>query len=64
VFFNESDFELFGAWRSTLYPLTEIPQGLGSIAFNVLTTTLVYLDVWDRLTWKYLNLLSPPASST
>jgi hypothetical protein len=64
VFFNESDFELFGAWRSTLYPLTEIPQGLGSIAINVLTTTLVYLDVWDRLTWKYLNLLYPPASST
>ena len=63
VFFNESDLELFGAWRSTLDPLTEIPQGLGGIAFNVLTTTLVYLDFWDRLPWKYLNLLYPPVSS-
>jgi hypothetical protein len=63
VFFNESDLELFGAWRSTLHPLAETPQGLGSIAFSVLTTTLVYLDIWDRLLWKYRNRLHAPVSS-
>jgi hypothetical protein len=51
VFFNapESDADLFGSWRHTLEPLGEIPQGLGSLAFNVLTATSVYIEFLDRL---------------
>lgn len=60
VFFNESEMTmpaLFGSWRVALEPLVHTPQGLGSLAFNVLTTTLVYLDLVDRLSWRYLNYL-------
>ena len=60
VFFNESEMSvpgLFGSWRVTLEPLVHIPQGLDSLAFNVLTTTLVYLDFVDRLGWRYINYL-------
>ena len=60
VFFNESEMAvpaLFGSWRVALEPLVHTPQGLGSLAFNVLTTTLVYLDFVDRLSWRYLNYL-------
>ena len=57
VFFNGSDLTggLFGGWRVTLEPLVHTPQGLGSLAFNVLTTTSVYLEFLDRLRWRYLN---------
>lgn len=57
VFFNESDLELFGAWRSVLQPLTKMPLGLGSLSFSVLTTTSVFLEFRDRLSWSYLNVL-------
>jgi hypothetical protein len=58
VFFNDTDLGgTFGGWFSTFQPLLRTPQGLGSLAFNVLTTTLVYLEFVDRLRWKYLNYL-------
>lgn len=58
VFFNASDVSepaLIGGWRGTLAPLLDMPQGLGSIAFNVLTATNVYLEFLDRLDWSILN---------
>ena len=51
------DGALFGGWRSALEPLAGSPQGLGSLAFNVLTATLVYLEFVDRLRWKYVNYI-------
>ncbi len=59
VFFNGSDLEhgLFGGWRTTLQPLVGVPQGLGSLAFNVLTSTNVYLEFLNRLDWRYANYL-------
>jgi hypothetical protein len=59
VFFNDSDRDhgLFGGWRTTLRPLVGVPQGLGSLAFNVLTSTNVYLEFLDRLDWRYANYL-------
>jgi hypothetical protein len=59
VFFNDSDLEhgLFGGWRATLAPILGMPQGLGSLAFNVLTSTNVYLEFLDRLDWRYANYL-------
>jgi len=58
VFFNsaEADAAVFGGWRR-LFGLTGTPQGLGSLAFNVLTATSVYLEFLDRLTWDYVNYL-------
>jgi hypothetical protein len=60
VFFNASEMKnpgLFGGWRVALDQMTGVPQGLGSLAFNVLTTTLVYLDFLDRLQWTFVNYL-------
>jgi hypothetical protein len=59
VFFNDSDMSAgtFGGWFANFQPLLRLPQGLGSLAFNVLTTTLVYLEFVDRLRWRYLNYL-------
>jgi len=57
VFFNASDRDagLLGGWRTTLAPLVRVPQGLGSLAFNVLTATSVYLEFLDRLDWRIAN---------
>lgn len=57
VFFNAPDLQsgLLGAWRTTLEPLAGVPQGLGSLAFNVLTATSVYLEFLDRLSWRLVN---------
>jgi hypothetical protein len=57
VFFNAPDLEgsLLGGWRTTLEPMARVPQGLGSLAFNVLTATNVYLEFLDGLGWRYLN---------
>lgn len=56
VFLNsaEMDSALFGAWRVALGNRT-IPQGLGSLAFNVLTATSVYLAFLEHIGWKYVN---------
>lgn len=59
VFFNASDLDhgLLGAWRVTLEPLVCMPQGLDSLAFNVLTATSIYLEFLDRIGWRYVNYL-------
>lgn len=60
VFFNASEGGnpgVFGGWRVALDHLVDVPQGLGSLAFNVLTTTLVYLEFVDRLRWRFANYL-------
>jgi hypothetical protein len=58
VFFNASDLDAakFGSWRTTLEPMVRAPQGLGSLAFNVLTATNVYLEFLDRLRWRFANI--------
>jgi len=57
VFFNASDLDhaLFGGWRTTLEPMVHAPQGLGSLAFNLLTATNVYLEFLDRISWRFAN---------
>jgi hypothetical protein len=59
VFINapQSDHRAWGAWRFALDPLVTLPQSLGSLAFNVLTATNVYLDYLDRLEWRLVNYL-------
>ena len=52
---SEGDAGLWGAWRARLAPLVPFPQGLGSLAFNVLTATTIYLEFLDRLEWRLLN---------
>jgi len=57
VFLNDSDDKGFSTWRHVCKPFTPDPQGLGSLAFNVLTTTLVYLEHLPTLRFKYRNYL-------
>jgi hypothetical protein len=46
----------FGAARNTSH-LPCMPQRLGSLAFNILTATNVYLEFRHRLEWKLKNYL-------
>lgn len=59
VFFNapEGKSEILGAWMHALGTLGHFPQGLGSLAFNLLTATNVYLDFMDRLEWSLVNYM-------
>jgi hypothetical protein len=57
VFFNAPDHSGFlGGWRTALHPMVGVPQGLGSLAFNVLVATNVYLEFLDRLDWRIANV--------
>jgi hypothetical protein len=57
VFSNgRHDQATFGSW-SRLPGFSCHPQDLGSITFNVLTTTMVYLEFLDRLSWRFINYL-------
>jgi hypothetical protein len=56
VMFNGSEgVDLFGGWRAALQPLVNVPQGLGSLAFNLLTATSVYFEFLNRVSWRTLN---------
>jgi len=58
VFLNRTelgDSALWGAWRGLFAELHALPQGLGSLAFNVLTATTIYLEFLDRLRWRIAN---------
>jgi hypothetical protein len=55
VFANAPDFDLFASYRALLGRRCPVPQGLGSIAYNVLTATLVYLDHQENLRWADVN---------
>lgn len=59
VFVNAPDLnaKVFGSWREATKPFETIPQGLGSLAFNVLTSTVVYLEFQDQLRWRHVNYL-------
>ena len=57
VFANCNDFDhhLLYPWRrEILSGRCNVPQGLRSLAYNVLMATLVYLDNVERLSWKDL----------
>jgi len=47
----------FGNWFRASEEVRCLPQFLGSLTFNVLTTTMVYLEFLDRLRWRYVNYL-------
>jgi len=55
VFANAPDLELLYPYRALLGQRCPVPQGLGSIAYNVLTATLVYLDHQEELRWGDVN---------
>lgn len=55
VFANAPDFDLIAPYRSLLGQRCPLPQGLRSIAFNVLVATLVYLDHEANLRWDLVN---------
>lgn len=58
VFINAPEGDLshfFAAWRNALEPLQCMPQAMGSLTFNVLTTTNLYLDVAPKLTYRFIN---------
>jgi hypothetical protein len=55
VFANAPDFDLLYPYRALLGQRCRVPQGLGSIAYNVLTATLVYLDHQEDLRWDLVN---------
>jgi hypothetical protein len=60
VFFNDFEQPIqIGEWRVNLAPMCDVPQGLGSLAFNVLTTTNTYLKFLDKLSWHHVNYLRP-----
>lgn len=55
VFANAPDFELFGPYRALFGQRCPVPQGLHSIAYNVLTATLVYLNHQENLRWGLVH---------
>jgi hypothetical protein len=55
VFANAPDFDLFFPYKSLLGSRCDVPQGLHSIAYNVLVATLVYLDHQENLRWDLVN---------
>jgi len=55
VFSNASDMDYLFPYRQAFGDRCDIPQGLSSIAYNLLTATLVYLDFQEELRWKWLN---------
>lgn len=59
VFTNERDHEAayMGIWRGRIKGPACWPQGLGSLSFNVLVTTNVYLEFLEHLTWRVRNYL-------
>jgi hypothetical protein len=55
VFANAPDFDLFYPYRVLLGERCPVPQGLASMAYNVLTATLVYLNHEEDLRWNDIN---------
>ena len=63
---NAPEALLMASYGRLLGDLYQIPQGGGSLAYSVLTVTLVFKEFQDRLRWKYVNYLwddpgRPPA---
>ena len=59
VFANCDENAYFGSFSAGIRGsgLTCVPQLLRDIAFNVLTTTIVYLEFRESISWKYVNYL-------
>lgn len=55
VFANAPEADLLYPYRSLLGQRCPVPQGLESIAYNVLVATLVYLDHQENLRWDLVN---------
>jgi hypothetical protein len=55
IFLNTQSAGAIGAYRRIAGELYTIPQDLGSLAYNTLIATLVYLRHRDRLRWKLVN---------
>jgi hypothetical protein len=47
----------FGSYRVGAKPLDCIPQELGSLTFNILTATSIYLEFREQITWHNVNYL-------
>jgi Domain of unknown function (DUF4365) len=58
AFINRTnDFKEFGAIHRAARPLDCMPQDLGSLTFNLLTATSIYLEFRENISWKYINYL-------
>jgi hypothetical protein len=55
IFTNAEDHKVIGSYRAVAGELYSIPQGLGSLSYNLLTSTLVYLDHRSRIRWKLVQ---------
>lgn len=55
LYSNDSDMENLVPYRQLFGTRCKIPQGLSSIAYNVLVATLVFLDFQHDLRWKSIN---------
>lgn len=61
VFINRShEPSEFGSYRVGASPLECIPQELGSLTFNILTATSIYLEFREQITWNYVHYLLDP----
>lgn len=47
----------FSAIRIAAKPLECMPQDLGSLTFNLLTATSIYLEFREKISWKLVNYL-------
>lgn len=55
IFSNDSDMANLFPYRQLFGRRCDIPQGLSSIAYNVLVATLVFLDFQQDLRWKTIT---------
>jgi hypothetical protein len=60
IFSNGSDMTSMFPYRKLFGQRCELPQGLSSIAYNVLVATLVFLDFAPELRWRTINYQSSP----
>jgi hypothetical protein len=60
VFVNQATSlseKYIGACREAARPLECIPQDLGSLAFNILVATIVYLEFREKISWRLVNYI-------
>jgi len=55
IFANAPDISVMGPYREAAGELWTAPHGLGTLAYNMLTATLVYLNHQDELRWQTVN---------
>ena len=59
AFVNEDDPRFVGSYRMDFrdQEIECFPQLLGDLTFNILTSTVVYLDYRDKIAWRIINYL-------